>query len=84
MMLKSFCLIFRGLGQLADGTYLRISLYVLMIHFKKFAAFVRSVPISELSNRTKCGCKKDIKQGVYIRREIRSVPNSSGATVINS
>ena len=38
------CLIFRGQGQLAGGSYLRISLYVLMIHFKKFGTFIRSVP----------------------------------------
>ena len=50
---KFFCLIFRGQGQLAGGSYLRISLYVLMIHFKKFGTFIRSVPISRLSNRTK-------------------------------
>ena len=37
---------------MAGGTYLRISLYVLMIHFKKFGAFICSVPISRLSNRT--------------------------------
>ena len=51
-MLRSFCLIFRGQGQLAGGSYLRITLYVLMIHFKKFGTFIRSVPISRLSNRT--------------------------------
>ena len=49
---KFFCLIFRGQGQLAGGSYLRRSLYVLMIHFKKFGTFIRSVPISRLSNWT--------------------------------
>ena len=37
---------------MAGGTYLRVSLYVLMIHFKKFDAFIRSVSISRLSNQT--------------------------------
>ena len=37
---------------MAGGSYLRISLYVLMIHFKKFGTFIRSVPISRLSNWT--------------------------------
>ena len=49
---KFFCLIFRGQGQFAGGSYLRISLYVLMIHFKMFGTFIRSVPTSRLSNQT--------------------------------
>ena len=45
-MLKTFSLYIGGLGQLADGSYLKISLHALVSPYKKVGTFVHSFPKS--------------------------------------
>ena len=68
-MLKMFSLYTGGLGQLADGSYLKISLHALVSPYKKFVTFVHSFPKS-----SKIATKQpDYCINVLVHEEVESI-----------